>query len=80
MRGWVGRCPSSARVMVDAIADLMGEKDGEDEEAGERERAAFGLAIPSVKGLLGPSISRMVPRQRERVRKFRSAPALDHLE
>ena len=63
--GWVGRCPSSARVMVDAIADLMGEGDGED-EAGERERAAFGLAIPSVKGLLGPSISRMVPRQRER--------------
>ena len=36
-RGWVGRCPSSARVMVDAIADLMGEKDGED-EAGEHER------------------------------------------
>ena len=65
--------------MVDAIADLMGEKDGEDEASG-RARAAFGLAIPSVKGLLGPSISRMVPRQRERVREFRSAPALGHLK
>ena len=33
-RGWAGRCPSSARLMVDAIADLMGEKD----EASEHER------------------------------------------